>query len=89
MPISPPPAPITLPQDLEGEVGLGAAALFVVEAVDAHVGFLELLGAVGEGGIAVGVGGDADGHIGRKDFAVAPDDSLGGYFKNSWHNASG
>lgn len=64
-------------QSHESEIVFRAAGLSVVEAVDVHVHFLNLLGTVIERVCRVDSGCDGDDHFGCQHRAVAALDALG------------
>lgn len=77
--------PFALTEDLESEICLLATGLLIVEAVDSHIDFFQLLSSVVERRSHVLLGCNNHGHIRSQHKAVGPLDALGGNFEYFCH----
>ena len=77
--------PFALTEDFECEICLLATGLLIVEAVDSHIDFFQLLSSVVERRSHVLLGCNNHGHIRSQHKAVGPLDALGGDFEYFCH----
>ena len=77
--------PFALTEDLESEIRLLATGFLVIEAVDAHIDFLQFFCAIAERRSHVLLGSNNHGHIRSQHKAVRPLDALGGNFEYFGH----